>query len=121
MLEHARERTPEKLSIRIRPPDPPTHVDPVEAPEPSPLSQLRMPARESALPRWLSVEEVRKLQRMRRETVVEAIRSGELPFERRGRVCYIRLSDVIAWEEKRLRPGSDRKGGLVHPDLAGLS
>ncbi|MGA2498779.1 MAG: helix-turn-helix domain-containing protein [Tepidisphaeraceae bacterium] len=80
-----------------------------------------MPARESVLPRWLSVEQVRKMQRMRRETVLDAIRSGELPFERRGRICYIRLSDVLAWEERRLRPTSDRKSGLVHPDLADLS
>ena len=35
--------------------------------------------------RWLSVEQIRKMERMRRETVLAAMRSGELPFEQRGR------------------------------------
>lgn len=52
---------------------------------------------------WLSVEQIRKQQRMRRERVIEAMESGELPYERRGRIRYARLSDVIAWEERRLR------------------
>ena len=121
MLEHARTRTPEKLAIRIRPPDEPTNNNSPAGEEQSPFSQLRMPDRESTLPRWLSVEQVRKMQRMRRETVIEAMQSGELPFERRGRICYIRLTDVIAWEERRLRPDADRKCGLIHPDLADLA
>jgi hypothetical protein len=52
---------------------------------------------------WLSVEQIRKQQRMRRERVIEAMESGELPYERRGRIRYARLSDVVAWEERRLR------------------
>lgn len=51
---------------------------------------------------WLSLDQVRKMQRMRRERVVAAMEAGELPFERRGRIRYIRLSDVKAWEERRL-------------------
>lgn len=54
-------------------------------------------------PVWLSVEQIRKRERMRRERVVEAMEAGELPYERRGRVRYARLSDVIAWQERRLR------------------
>ena len=34
--------------------------------------------------RWLSVEQIRKQQRMRRETVVAAMQSGQLPYEQRG-------------------------------------
>lgn len=69
------------------------------------------------LPRWLSVDQIRKLQRCRRETVVEAMQRGELPFEQRGRIRYARLSDVIAWEERRLRPDIEPVRGLIHPDL----
>lgn len=69
------------------------------------------------LPRWLSVDQIRKLQRCRRETVVEAMHNGELPFEQRGRIRYARLSDVIAWEERRLRPDAEPVRGLIHPDL----
>ena len=53
-------------------------------------------------PAWLSVEQIRKRERMRRERVIEAMEAGELPYERRGRIRYARLSDVIAWEECRL-------------------
>ena len=70
-----------------------------------------------ALPRWLSVDQIRKMQRCRRETVVEAMLRGELPFEQRGRIRYARLSDVIRWEERRLRPDAERVSGLIHPDL----
>ena len=73
------------------------------------------------LPRWLSVEEIRKMQRTRRETVVNAMLTGELPFEQRGRIRYARLSDVIAWEERRLRPDVTPVRGLVHPDLEDLA
>lgn len=73
------------------------------------------------LPRWLSVDQIRRLQRMRRETVVEAMLSGELPFEQRGRIRYARLTDVIAWEERRLKPDHKPVKGLVHPDLAHLA
>ncbi|HCT43820.1 MAG: hypothetical protein CMJ35_02420 [Phycisphaerae bacterium] len=69
------------------------------------------------LPRWLSVNQIRKMQRCRRETVKLAMDSGELPFEQRGRIRYSRLSDVIRWEERRLQPDSEPVAGLIHPDL----
>ncbi len=74
---------------------------------------------EQQLPRWLTVDQIRKMQRMRRERVVEAMLSGSLPFEQRGRIRYARLTDVLAWEKTRL--GEDKGhplAGLVHPDLA---
>ncbi|MEQ8212172.1 MAG: hypothetical protein RH917_20400 [Lacipirellulaceae bacterium] len=74
---------------------------------------------EGVLTRWLSVEQIRKQQRMRRETVVAAMLSGALPFEQRGRIRYARVSDVEAWEESRLAGGQVAKT-LVHPALAGL-
>jgi hypothetical protein len=75
-------------------------------------------AAESGLPRWLTVDQIRKMQRMRRERVLEAMLTGELPYEKRGRIRYARLSDVIAWEERRLAPEEHPFAGLVHPDLA---
>ena len=75
---------------------------------------------EQAFSRWLTVNEIRKMERMRRETVIEAMESGELPFEQRGRVRYARLSDVLLWEERRLagvfRPSSFE----IDPDFADL-
>ena len=68
--------------------------------------------------RWLSVEQIRKQQRMRRETVVAAMESGDLPFERRARIRYARACDVKAWEEKRLNRGPAAEKSQVHPDLA---
>jgi len=68
-------------------------------------------------PRWLSLEQIRKMQRCRRETVKLAMDSGELPFEQRGRIRYARLTDVIRWEERRLAPDAEPVRGLVHPDL----
>lgn len=70
--------------------------------------------------RWLTVEEIRKQQRMRRQAVIEAMLAGELPFEQRGRIRYARVCDVEAWEENRLRngPTSNPKSVLIHPDLA---
>jgi len=53
-------------------------------------------------PRWLTVEQIRKHQRMRRERVIEAMLSGELPYEQRGRIRYARVCDVEAWEQSRL-------------------
>ena len=76
---------------------------------------------EAALPRWLSVEQIRKLQRMRRETVIDAMLTGELPFEQRGRIRYARLSDVVAWEQRRVERETKPVSGLVHPDLADLA
>lgn len=60
------------------------------------------------------------MQRMRRETVVAAMESGELPFERRGRIRYARLSDVIAWEERRLSQPVALSTYPIHPELADL-
>lgn len=68
--------------------------------------------------RWLTVEEIRKQQRMRRETVVAAMLAGELPFEQRGRIRYARVSDVEAWEASRLCREKKLQPLLVHPDLA---
>jgi len=67
--------------------------------------------------RWLTVEDIRKQQRMRRETVVAAMRAGELPFDQRGRIRYARVCDVQAWEEARLRRDQKPALLLVHPDL----
>ncbi len=67
--------------------------------------------------RWLSVEQIRKQQRMRRETVVAAMLSGELPYEQRGRIRYARVSDVEAWEERRLKSHQRRVPIYIHPDL----
>ena len=52
--------------------------------------------------RWMTVEQIRKQQRMRRERVVEAMLCGELAFEQRGRIRYARACDVEAWEQRRL-------------------
>jgi len=73
--------------------------------------------REANQPRWLSVDQIRKQQRMRRETVLGAMLSGELPFEQRGRIRYARECDVRAWEEKRLKRGPAPRRCEIHPDL----
>jgi len=83
-----------------------------------PLDTSLHPKRPDDLPRWMTVDQIRKMQRMRRERVVEAMLSGELPFEQRGRIRYARLTDVIAWEQRRIRPNQPTVSGLVHPDLA---
>jgi len=70
---------------------------------------------------WLSVEEIRKMQRMRRETVIEAMEAGELPFEQRGRIRYARLSDVLVWEERRMTRPSTPTRRSIHPALADLA
>lgn len=56
----------------------------------------------TAFTHWLTLEQIRKMQRMRRSRVIQAMESGELPYERRGRIRYARLSDVLLWEERRL-------------------
>lgn len=76
---------------------------------------------EGAFHRWLSVEQIRKMQRMRRQTVQLAMMSGELPYERRGRICYARLSDVLVWEEKRLRGVATPSRRRIAPELADLA
>jgi hypothetical protein len=68
--------------------------------------------------RWLTVEQIRKQERMRRETVVAAMLSGELPYEQRGRIRYARVSDVEAWEEKRLNSKQQPMPVWIHTDLA---
>ena len=73
------------------------------------------------LPRWLTVEQIRKMQRMRRETVIEAMQSGELPYERRGRIRYARLTDVLAWEQRRLQPDAEPTYGRIHDGLIDLA
>jgi len=107
--------------VRVRPPDEAVPADSPTTPDDSWSTKLAVPSVESALPRWLSVEQVRKMQRMRRETVLHAMRSGELPFERRGRICYIRLTDVVVWEERRLKSEIKPSRCYIHPDLAGLA
>ncbi len=77
---------------------------------------------DGAFSHWLSVEQIRKQQRMRRQSVIQAMESGELPYERRGRIRYARLSDVIAWEERRLQGHSRPSERSIDPyleDLAG--
>lgn len=68
--------------------------------------------------RWLTVEEIRKQQRMRRDAVVAAMLAGDLPYEQRGRIRYARVTDVQAWEDSRLSREKMPKRLLVHPDLA---
>ena len=69
--------------------------------------------------RWLTVEDIRKQQRMRRDAVVAAMLAGDLPYEQRGRIRYARVTDVKAWEDWRvLRDKLSTKRLLVHPDLA---
>ncbi|MBL1216565.1 MAG: hypothetical protein D8M59_03635 [Planctomycetes bacterium] len=69
---------------------------------------------------WLSLEQIRKQQRMRRERVIDAMESGELPFERRGRIRYARVCDVKRWEELRLRADAPPTRAEVHHDLLDL-
>ena len=71
--------------------------------------------------RWLTVEQIRKQQRMRRERVLEAMLSGELPYEQRGRIRYARVCDVQAWEERRLTvPPVAWSTRLISPEFAEL-
>lgn len=107
MSEQSNHRQQRREPVRIRPPD---------SREADSLSTANVPE----LPRWLSVDQVRKMQRMRRQTVHAAMQSGELPFERRGRICYIRLSDVVAWEQRRVTQDPQARTCLIHPDLVGL-
>lgn len=79
------------------------------------------PVPEQAFSRWLTVNEIRKMQRMRRETVLEAMESGELPFEQRGRIRYARLSDVLLWEERRLAGTFRQSTFEIDPAFADLA
>jgi len=69
-------------------------------------------------PRWLTVEQIRKQQRMRRERVIAAMLSGELPYEQRGRIRYARVCDVEAWEQSRLTGPLEWSAREVAPELA---
>ena len=69
-------------------------------------------------PRWLTVEQIRKQQRMRRERVIEAMLSGELPYEQRGRIRYARVCDVEVWEQSRLTGPVEWSTQEVAPELA---
>ena len=73
--------------------------------------------RQESSPRWLSANEIRKQQRMRWENVLAAMLSGELPYEQRGRIRYARVSDVRAWEERRLPNASAHAVVDIHPEL----
>ncbi len=68
-------------------------------------------------PRWLTVNQIRKQQRICRETVVAAMLNGELPYEQRGRIRYARVTDVEAWEERRLQKPPTARPVYIHPDL----
>lgn len=85
------------------------------------MTQHRKIAPEPVFSHWLSVEQIRIMQRMRRQTVIQAMESGELPFERRGRIRYARLADVTAWEESRLSQPSQLSTFPIDPDLAYLA
>lgn len=74
----------------------------------------------TAWTQWLSVEQIRKMERMRRSTVIAAMESGHLPFERRGRIRYARLSDILRWQEMRLTTPSGPSRRAVDPDLEDL-
>ena len=67
--------------------------------------------------RWLSLDQIRKQQRCRREVVIAAMLSGELPYERRGRIRYARVCDVQAWEQARLIKPQKVATTVIHPDL----
>jgi hypothetical protein len=76
---------------------------------------------QAAFTHWLTVEQIRKMQRMRRVTVIQAMEAGELPFERRGRIRYARLADVLAWEERRLTQPATPSTRRIAPELADLA
>jgi hypothetical protein len=70
--------------------------------------------------RWLSCEEIRKGQRCRRSTVLDAMNCGQLPYEQRGRVRYARTCDVERWEESRLRSSPDPSSVRIPAAFADL-
>jgi hypothetical protein len=70
---------------------------------------------------WLSVDQIRRMQRMRRQTVIDAMDAGDLPFEQRGRIRYARLSDVLLWEERRLSGSFSPSIRCIDADFADLA
>ena len=87
--------------------------------ESSPIRRHAPP--EQSYSRWLTLNQIRKMQRMRRETVLEAMNSGELPYEQRGRIRYARLADVLLWEERRLAGTVEQSTFEIDPDFADLA
>lgn len=71
--------------------------------------------------RWMTVDQIRKQQRMRRERVLAAMFSGELPYEQRGRIRYARVCDVEAWELRRLNYNPEPTKFEIDPDLLDLA
>ncbi len=71
--------------------------------------------------RWLSCEEIRKQQRCRRQAVLTAMETGQLPYEQRGRVRYARVCDVEKWELSRLHSNPDPSSVRIHPALVHLA
>lgn len=94
---------------------PPTEPTPPTSPSSTNGDQARQAPLE---PRWLSLEQIRKQQRCRRSVVIAAMESGQLPYERRGRIRYARVCDVEAWELSRLTTASPAKPNYLHVDLA---
>lgn len=72
------------------------------------------------LPRWLSVHQIRQFSRCRREMVINAMDSGELRFEQRGRNRYVLRAEYLAWEQRRQRPDYDPNPTRIRQDLADL-
>jgi len=71
--------------------------------------------------RWLSVEQIRKQQRMRRQTVIDAMLRGDLPFEQRGRIRYARVCDVEVWEQSRLTHAYPLSTREICPELLDMA
>jgi hypothetical protein len=88
----------------------------IERREASPIQPHAPP--EGAFSHWLSVNQIRRMQRMRRSVVTQAMDRGELPFEQRGRIRYARLSDVLLWEERRLAGVFTATRRTIRGDLA---
>lgn len=70
--------------------------------------------------RWLTVEDIRKQQRIRREAVIAAMLCGDLPYEQRGKIRYARCCDVEQWELKRLTKPRAPIKLRIHPELRDL-
>lgn len=88
----------------------------IERHEATPIQPHAPP--EGAFSHWLSVNQIRRMQRMRRDAVIDAMDNGELPFEKRGRIRYARLSDVLLWEERRLAGVFTPSKRSIRSDLA---
>ncbi len=80
-----------------------------------------MSKHEPTFHRWMTVDQIRKQQRMRRERVLAAMLSGELPYEQRGRIRYARVCDVEAWEFRRLTNAPEPSTCEIHPALLDLA